>query len=291
MLPHILRQATVWLLVATLCAAQSDIKFMYLYKNAKTSNNQAIKTKGFNALSIFGVDLKTSGDIVWKLSVLDGSPDVTLASNGSYVGGSDYANLIKAYKTGNTHIDRVEVTLGQYQNIKTQVGQGIGPSTTLYRNLAALKHAWNLDAITNDDEAEYDLSSTVKFALMLGRIGYKFTAAPYTEIDYWAELVSQVNGNTSGLFDRAYLQCYDGGAGNDPSQWIDSLKIPIIPLLWVTNDAKPADSMTPQQSQSQFQNWTDNDRISGGGYWNNYDIEKQNSSYSAYANVLNQVFG
>ncbi len=61
----------------------------------------------------------------------------------------------------------------------------------------------------------YDLSTTVKFAGMMGQLGYKFTLAPYTNIDYWAQVVSQVNQATPGLLDRVYLQCYDGGAGNN----------------------------------------------------------------------------
>lgn len=271
-----------------LCVAQDDIKLMYMFKNPETSNNEALKTLGFNALSFFGINLESNGDIMWALSDLDGSPDVTLASNGQYVGGDTYANLIKSYKADGSKINRLEVTLGNYANIKSQVAQGTGPDTTLYKNLAALKQAWNLDAITNDDESEYDLSSTVAFGKMLGDIGYKYTLAPYTNMDYWAQVVSQVGSET---LDRAYLQCYDGGAGNVPSQWVDALKIPVIPLLWVTNDAKPYDGSTPMQSQSKFQDWKNNDRVSGGGYWNNYDIEKLNSSYAAYADVLNQVFG
>jgi len=57
---------------------------------------------------------------------------------------------------------------------------------------------------------------------MLANIGYKYTIVPYTNIDFWATITTQINeGRTTPdlLMDRVYLQCYDGGADNDPGDW------------------------------------------------------------------------
>jgi hypothetical protein len=43
----------------------------------------------------------------------------------------------------------------------------------LYRNFAALKTAWAIDAVNNDDERIYHLASTVSFTKMLGGMGYR----------------------------------------------------------------------------------------------------------------------
>jgi hypothetical protein len=65
----------------------------------------------------------------------------------------------------------------------------------------------------------------------------------------------------------------------------------LVPILWVVNDAKPSQGKTPSQSQILFDRWNLGKSAAGGGYWNDYDIEKMNSSYTAYANVLDTVFG
>ncbi len=76
-----------------------------------------------------------------------------------------------------------------------------------------------IDAINDDDEQTYDLHSSTNFANMLGGLGYKFTEVPYTQQSFWVKLK---NGLTN--CDYVYLQCYEGGAGNDPGQWNAALE-------------------------------------------------------------------
>ncbi len=270
--------------------AAPQVSSLFIFKDPATSDNDAIKTTGFDTVVTFALNIQSNGDILYPLSALGGgSPDVLLVSDGSYVGGSKYADLMKSYKIDST-IKRVEATVGPYSLIQQFVSNnGTGASTVLYRNLAALKAAWNLDAINNDDEETYDMQSTVAFAAMVGAIGLKYSAAPYTNIDYWAEAVTKINSQSPDLFDRVYLQCYDGGAGNDPGQWQTSLGIPITPILWVVNSAKPIYGKTPEQAQSLFTQYKA-EGVSGGGYWNNYDIEQQNSSYIDYFEAIGSAF-
>lgn len=270
--------------------ASPQVSSLFIFKDPALSNNAAIKSVGFDTVMAFALNVQSNGDIIYPLSALGGgSPDVLLVSEGSYVGGPQYANIMKSYKTNST-IKRTEATFGPYSIIQTLINNnGTGSSTLLYKNLAALKTAWDLDAINNDDEETYDLQSTVSFANMVGEIGYKYSAAPYTNMGYWAEAVKQINSQSPNLFDRVYLQCYDGGAGNDPGQWQTALGIAVQPILWVVNDAKPVYGKTPEEAQSTFAQFK-SEGISGGGYWNNYDIEKQNSSYVAYADALRNAF-
>ena len=128
---------------------------------------------------------------------------------------------------------------------------------------------------------------------MLGEIGYKYTIAPYSNADFWVSLKTQLNtakGGGNPLLDRVYLQCYDGGAGNDPRSWQSSLGMKVVPLVWVTNDSKPGQGATVAQATSMFVGWRKEGGVAGGGYWNDYDIEKMRLSYTAYGGVLMDVF-
>ncbi|KAI0205915.1 hypothetical protein F4808DRAFT_184793 [Astrocystis sublimbata] len=272
--------------------AASSIRSIYLFKDVMKSDTTSLKTSGFNSVLIFGVGVLGNGDIMYY-SNTPGSSDVLAASNGTYVGGDGLAAKIQSFKTGTTGIDRVEISMNS-QNIKNLMASpGPGATTPLYRNFAALKTAWGLDAVNNDDESLYDVGSTVKFAQMLGQIGYSYTIAPYTNSGFWVSLIKQANAGLAEadrLLDRVYLQCYDGGAGNNPASWARTLGLNVVPLLWVTNDSKPSQGTTVASALSKFTSWNSAGGLAGGGYWNDYDIEKNGLSYSQYGDVLANIF-
>ncbi|PSN67490.1 hypothetical protein BS50DRAFT_392983 [Corynespora cassiicola Philippines] len=268
------------------CAFAANIRGIFLFKDVLKSNTTAIKTSGFNSLIIFGVGVLANGDIMYY-SNTPGSSDVLVASGGTYVGGSALSEKVRSFKTGTTGVDRLEISMNA-QNIRALMASpGPGASTPLYRNFAALKMAWSLDAVNNDDESIYEVSSTVAFAKMLGNVGYKYTIAPYTNTQFWINVKNQL-GTT--LLDRVYLQCYDGGAGNNPATWKNALGMNIVPLLWVINDSKPSQGTTAAQARTRFTAWNQQSTLAGGGYWNEYDIEKMGLSYTEYGNVLTSVF-
>lgn len=270
--------------------ATSHVRSIYLFKDVMKSDTISLKTSGFNSVIIFGIGILANGDIMYY-SNTPGSNDTLVASNGGYVGSVELAEKVLSFKTGTTDINRVEISTNAAHIGDLMSSPGPGSTTRVYRNFAALKAAWNLDAVNSDDESIYDISSTVTFAKMLGAIGYKYTIAPYTYENFWATIISQINkGLTSPLLDRAYLQCYDGGAGNDPASWQSYLGMKVVPLVWVTNDSKPYDGSTPAQANASFKSWVSEGTLAGGGYWNDYDIEKMGSSYTAYAGVLKTWF-
>ncbi|KAI1413026.1 hypothetical protein F5Y13DRAFT_199519 [Hypoxylon sp. FL1857] len=273
-------------------ANASSIRAIYLFKDVLKSNTDALKTSGFNSVIIFGVGILDNGDIMYY-SNTPGSKDALVASNGSYVGGDALSDKVRSFKTGNTAIDRVEISMNAQHVRDLMRTPGPGASTPLYRNFEALKAAWGLDAVNNDDESLYDVSSTVAFAKMLGAVGLKYTIAPYTNTGFWVSVRTQINSGLKEpdlLLDRVYLQCYDGGAGNDPGSWQSTLGMKVVPLVWVTNDSKPSQGITAAQAKSRFQNWSARSTVAGGGYWNDYDIEKMGLSYTAYGDVLKSVF-
>ncbi|KAL2168852.1 hypothetical protein VTG60DRAFT_6754 [Thermothelomyces hinnuleus] len=294
--------------------AGGGIRSIYLFKDVMKSNTTALKTSGFNTLIIFGIGVLANGDIMYY-SNTPGSTDVLVASNGTYTGGDALAARVRSFKEeggggggggqgAGTTVDRVEISMNA-QNVR-QLMAAYDPAdpegSAAYRNFATLREAWDLDAVNNDDESIYDAASTVAFARMLGRIGYRYTIAPYDAgaAAFWRQVVTGANADAAGdgdgdgggppLLDRVYLQLYDGGAANLPGGWQDYLGMKVVPLLWVVNDSKPRFGQTPAQARERFARWSREDGVAGGGYWNDYDIEKMGSSYAEYGAVLTDIF-
>jgi len=171
------------------------------------------KASGFTTLITFAMHVDADGTLE-----IGGGP---VCSNGVYIGPNNWGSLVNTLKTPPTTVTRYEVCIGgwtdtSFDNIKNLVSlQGTGPTSILYKNFQALKNAVpGIDAINNDDEQTYHLSSSVSFANMLGGLDYKFTLAPYTQQSFWVNLKNAITN-----CDYIYLQCYAGGAGNDPTQW------------------------------------------------------------------------
>ena len=276
--------ALLFAVLVPLTVAQ-DIRAIYLFKDVLVSNTEAITTSGFNAAIMFGVGILENGDIMYY-SNTPGSVDTVIASGGAYVGGAALQNKVRSLKAAGSDIDRVEICTNSNNIQALMANPGPGPDSNLYRNLVALKAAWNLDAVNNNDESIYHLASTLTFGNMVGDIGYQYTLVPYTRVAFW----QSVKNELGSLVDRVYLQCYDGGANNDPISWQNQLGMGVVPLIWVTNDAKPQFGQTPAQARARFAAWQARGTLAGGGYWNEFDIEKMNLSYEEYADVLNDLF-
>jgi autotransporter-associated beta strand protein len=172
-----------------------------------------VKASGFTTLIMFNLDVQSDGTLT------HGS--TTLVTNGVYVGDPNWGANVTTVKTLPTTVNRYEVCVGgwlntSYNNIKTLVNsQGTGASSILYKNFQALKNAVpGIDAINDDDELTYDVNSSTAFANMLGGLGMKFTLVPYNHQSFWVNLKNNLTN-----CDYVYLQCYQGGYGNDPGQW------------------------------------------------------------------------
>ncbi|KAH8204918.1 hypothetical protein TruAng_000957 [Truncatella angustata] len=282
--PTLVRALLLELFLYNVLAA--SIRSIFLFKDVLKSNTTALETSGFDTLIIFGVGILDNGDIMYYSNTA-GSSDVLVASDGAYVGGSALSDKVRSFKTASgSGVNRLEICMNSAHVSELMVSPGPGSDTRLYRNFVALKTAWTLDAVSNDDESIYDVASTVKFAQMLGNIGYKYTIVPYTNTSFWKSLKTQLKD----LLDRAYLQCYDGGAGNNPGSWQSTLGMKVVPIIWVTNDSKPSQGTTAAQAKTKFTSWNQQSAVAGGGYWNEYDIEKMGLSYKEYGGVLTTVF-
>ncbi len=251
------------------------------YKSA-ASNIAEIKTAGFTEAIVWNIAVNTSGDLNFNYEFL-------LCSGGAYVGNSTHSDFpanMATLKQGN--VTRLTFCVGSsntgvFQAIQSLINsQGTSSSSILYKNFQALKAAVpSVDAIDFDDENCYDQSSMVKFAVMLGNLGYKVSLCPYTYSSFWTSVASQVNAQRPGTIDRVHLQCYSGGGGNSPNSTWNFGTIPVEPGLW-DND------YTPSGVQSQMTTWRSEDNIVGGWMWL-YDDFVRNGKAAQYASAINNA--
>ncbi|KAA6302996.1 MAG: Development-specific protein S [Candidatus Ordinivivax streblomastigis] len=263
------------------CMAQSGVYVGGHIRRERPATITKLKASGFQYVILFNVHVEPDGSLT-----TDGD---TICRGGEYVFAKKqpyYVSDIKSLKTPPTAIEWIEICIGgwgntSYGNIKQIVNStGIGANGVLYKNFKALKEAIpEIDAVNNDDEHAYDVNSAVAFHLMMDELGYKTTLAPYTQKSYWSNLINGINQARTGVVERVLIQCYDGGAGNNPSDW----HIAGIPL-----HAGRLNYQDFAQTKTVMQDWKTNKNVTGGFFWvyndETWDLNK-------YATAVNRIFG
>ncbi|MBQ8055201.1 MAG: RICIN domain-containing protein, partial [Paludibacteraceae bacterium] len=217
-----------------------------------------LRNSGFTYVILFNVHVDTDGTLM-----TDGE---TICKNGVYVFGNtqpNYINDVKLLKTWPTSIRRIEICIGgwgndSYDHIRDLINSG--KIDVLRNNFRALKEAIpEIDAVNNDDEHCYDLNAATTFHVMMYDLGYKSTLAPYMNWNFWNNLSANINNQRPGACDRILIQCYDGGAGNNPSDWH---------LNGITLHAGRTNYQSSRdESIAQFQSWKNNNGSSGSFVW------------------------
>jgi hypothetical protein len=254
------------------------------YKNA-ANNILEIENSGFSEAIVWSVEVNSVGD-------LNFNGEFPLTSNGAYIGNQthpDFPGNMAQLKQGT--VKRVTFSVGSsnvgdWQDITALIqAQGTGPDSILYKDFQALKAAIPaLDAIDFDDENSYNSPTTIAFAVMLGNLGYHVMPDPYTNNNYWTNVVAQINSQLPGTVDGIHLQAYAGGQGNSPcsTEW-NFGSVPVFPGLWDKND-------TPAQVETIMSGWHNQCGIIGGFMWI-YDDFVGNGLAAQYANAINTAVG
>jgi hypothetical protein len=233
-----------------------------------------VKNSGFTTVVAWCIHISETGDLAFN--------DTPIIANGKYIGDpSAWNTQLAGFKQGTTSVNRVLLSiLGPFANIQSL---GTQPGGAIYKNFQALFQALPaLDGIDFDNEDVYDQTTIVDFALMLQAIGFKqVTFCPYREWDTWAAWLAVIDSKASGFVTGFNLQCYDGGAGNDPQDWITAIQSAmgssfdakgfVFPGLWCVHptDATPPvcaagyDNSCPAVVTSTLQGWQ-SEGIQGG---------------------------
>jgi len=254
---------------------------LYITSKGASANITELQNSGFTEVIVWSVEVKPNGD-------LNLNGEFPLTSGGVYVGAQtypDFASDMARLKQGK--VRRVTFSIGSsnvgdWQDIAALVrSQGTGPDSILYKTFAALKAAIPaIDAIDFDDENSFDLATTVKFGVMLGKLGYHVMPDPYFNAAYWTQVVSKINAKRPGTVDGVHLQTYAGGSGNSPCQGWDFGSVPVFPYVWDRDK-------TPNQTYQQMDAWHTECGIVGGGLWL-YDDFVGTGEAAQYAKAVNR---
>ena len=260
--------------------AQSGIYVGGHFRRQRTITVPTLKTSGFTYVILFNIQVETNGDLTMDSE--------KLCSNGVYTFNATQPNYIAdvtSLKSGLTSVRRVEHCIGgwtstSYNNIKALItAQGTGTSSILYKNFQALKLAIPaIDAINNDDESAYDVTTATAFSVMLFDLGYKTTLAPYMNKPFWQSVASNVNKARPGAVDRIDLQIYEGGAGNNPKDWDFNIPLSVGMLHF-----NPSTTIT-----STMTGWKANSTATSGFLWVYNDNDFNLPTYAA---AITKVFG
>jgi len=261
--------------------AQSGVYVGGHLRRERPQTVEKLRQSGFRYVILFNVNVEADGTLT-----TDGE---TICKDGQYVFDKTqphYADDVRLLKTAPTGIERLEICIGgwgntSYQNIQSLVNsEGTGEDGILWRNFKALKEALpGLDAVNNDDEHAYDAASAVKFHTMMYDLGFRTSVAPYTNKSYWQQLVTALNRQRPGACDRVMVQCYDGGAYNNPADW----RLGTAEL----HAGRTNYQSDMQTSVSQMQSWADGSGVTGAFVWI-YNDETWNLQQWAVA--MNRVF-
>ena len=273
----------VWLLcIPAMLFAESGVYVGGHIRRERPSTIEKLKKSGFSYVILFNINVERDGTLT-----CDGE---TVCKDGVYVFGNtqpEYVSDITSLKQWPTNIRRIDICIGgwgneSYSRIQSLVNsQGTGSGSILYRNFKALKDAIPvIDGVNNDDEHCYDVASAASFHIMMSDLGYKTSLAPYMNKSYWENLATRINSARQGACDRVMVQCYDGGAGNNPCDW----HINGLPLY--AGRTNYQSSM--EESISQMQSWKDNCGVSGGFVWVYND---ETWDLNDWATRMNRIFG
>lgn len=242
-----------------------------------------LTTGGFTTAILWSIHVHPNGDFYYN--------NTLMVSGGVLKLGSDFADNVNALVAGG--VKEILLSVGAWSTTDDFVNLQATWDTAGAQNLGALSAAFPVTAVDFDYESQTgytdpEAKMIVDLTLKVSSLGMGVTYCPYTAPDFWTgclEQSYQQNGNVQPVL-WMNLQCYAGGAGNDPTDWITAVENAnagvadagafIVPGYWV---AGGDGSTCPSELQSTFEGFQGTG-INGGFLWNSGDLFQYESTSS-----------
>jgi hypothetical protein len=242
-----------------------------------------LTTGGFTTVILWSIHVHANGDFYYN--------DTLMVSGGVLQLGSDFTQNVNALVAGG--VREILLSVGAWGTTSDFVNLQATWDTAGAKNLGALSAAFPITAVDFDYESQtgYQPSEAaliVDLTQKVSELGIGVTYCPYEDIPFWMQCLQQSyqqNGTVQPVR-WLNLQCYAGGALNDPRNWIAAVKKAdagiadpgefVVPGYWV---AGGDGSTCPSQLQSTFEGFVGTG-IRGGFLWNSGDLFQYESASS-----------
>lgn len=283
---------------------------------SSSEHRDKLKNSGFTTAILWALHVSPSGTLY-----NGGSKNVDLIKGGQYVADPNWPQHLADIMTP-AGVNKILISIGgwgatDFEHMKNLIfpspgdypnNPQIGSDTILYKNFKALKdNVPSIVGVDFDDESLYDKPTTVAFSQLLNTIGFEVTFCPYTSKSYWIDCLKAVDTSASGAVTGFNLQCYSGGSGNSPSDWISAIKKAMGDDFNIEGFLTPGLSSVhneqgggyggdcPETVKSTFAGWKSKDLVSGF-IWDSYQIEhftgnancEKPITLAAYASALKE---
>lgn len=197
----------------------------------------------------------------------------------------DLEHYLKTLKEQSS-VQKFLVSIGPFQ---TDFDHIIANATAAKANFRCLMEMLPIDGFDFDYEGSYasdQVKNLVRLTILLHELGAMVTYCPYTEREFWLRCLAAAYEQAGNVQPVSWynLQCYDGGAGNDPAEWAKAIQMYsqplgiadantfVVPGLWVANTTeKSYDGKCPKAIAAQFKQWSQTG-TRGGFLWKSSDI-------------------
>jgi hypothetical protein len=244
-----------------------------------------MRASAFNTVVLWALHVRDGGDLYYN--------DNLAARDGKMTYSTDPAKKMldpklpeRVAALRSAGVERIVFSIGPFASDFEAI---LGNEQAARANFKALIAALTVDTIDFDFEGDYDADdrrTLVKLTQLIESLGATVSYCPYNNRRFWLDCLADVYAQLERQPVKwMFLQCYDGGDGNDPATWVEAIKkdpkplgIPdpsafVVPGYWVKQDYKDKAKYgkCPDQLEQIFKGLKSRG-LSGGFLWNSLDI-------------------
>ncbi|HEY0141779.1 MAG TPA: hypothetical protein VGF48_12850 [Thermoanaerobaculia bacterium] len=252
------------------------------------SQLSSIQQSGFTTVILWTLHVDPDGTLVYN--------DTVIVRDGIFANTFNYLQpLVQQLKAEGSTVKNVLFCIGDaggdFQNIQTLLATPQG-KLTLERNFSALSTALSIDGYDFDDEDLYSADVDTQLTNIL-RANNKMiiTYCPYMSQNVWNDALKEVWGELAGMVGQPVrwwnLQCYSGGAGNDPLLWAQGLpeNVGITDRYGFIVPGYDASVDSVDRIQQHFLRFAGSG-INGGFIWGSTSVFDSPNTPADYANAI-----
>ncbi|MEP1488003.1 MAG: hypothetical protein ABJK28_06220 [Algibacter sp.] len=197
-----------------------------LYPPNLALNMKEIQQAGWTSLMVSLFQVSSTGDIS-----INGN---TLISKAKYTGDAAWPQQLSDLKSSGT-IKTLLATFGgwdsAFQNIQdiynennTFKGTQLEANCRAFRKVFPAFDLIDMDVEYPNGKPQNAQAAFIAFCEMWIEVGFNITFCPYGDIPFWTNSLVAIESKYPGAVKYWNLQCYAGGANNNPEVWAQAIK-------------------------------------------------------------------